>query len=199
MKAKGFSKLVTHICILMYSLIVYSCENSKAGSIVKTYTPLTNVERQHLIDSCLNKMNTELLELLSKPTELKTYLALSDSDIEKINAKSLKKLSKRQKEAMLEKISSLISNETSIPITCNIQDKIRVEIGDLALITLYTIEPYPYAAALGDQWCTGAPISNEIHLPYNLISFGMKDKMQKHYKLYLKSDLRKERMTEKYH
>ena len=192
MKTQFYWQILTIIC----SLILNSCGNNKNETISQK-APLTNKEREYLLDSCLTQMNSELIQLLSNPTELKTYLKLNDSDIEIILAKSSKEFSKSKKEILLEKIANSISDNTVIPITCNIQDKITVRTGDLALLCLYSIENYPFAAALGAQWCTGNSISNKISLPDHLIAFGTKESMQKYYKSYLKSDTRKEWQSER--
>ena len=188
MKIQYLGLIIFAIC----SLLIYSCTNKNEKGTQKR--SITNQEKLQLKDSCNYQMNDELVQLLSKPVELKMYLDLNDSDIEIIQAKSSKKISKNLKEALLNKISNKINDNAIIPIQCAFYDEIKVKVGDLALICLYSIEKYPFAAALGCDWCTGKSISKEMHLPYDLIFFQSKGFMQKNYKSYLKGEIRKKEL-----
>ncbi len=196
-----FMKIILNSVLLFCIMLLSCCENNESKNGIQKET-MSPPFRQHLYDSCMNQLNNKLMLLCSNPTDLKNYLTLDDSEVDFILKKSNIKYSKSQKELLIKKIANFIADTTVLPIQCDADEKLKVYKGSLALVSLYLIEPFPFFAALGSQWCTGGPMSDSIFLPYNFTEYGrgeFRNSMQKQYISYLKGSIRREWQKEHFH
>lgn len=150
-------------------LILASCFNieknppSKAMAGSNTLTTLR--------DSCFERVNTELIGLLYNSDALKKHLNLNNNEVNLIRNLQNEFETLQKEEELIEKLIPIISDTTDLKIGCEFGDVERARLGDLALLSIYQVEKFPFAMALKRQWCNGGTISENIHLPYNLIGY----------------------------
>ncbi len=185
--------------LIINTLIAVSCyETSQRSPISKVAEP--NLNEFKLKVNCLKQMNIELIGLLSNKEALKKHLALSDDEIALIaSGPQLKKKLSPNERDLIRKLIPKIADTTALITNCSHYNTGNVCKGDLALLSIYQVETFPFATALGAQWCVGDPISEDIHLPYNLIEYinYNRQRIQESYFAYFNSNGRIEYLREK--
>jgi len=97
-------------------------------------------------------------------------------------------------EKLIQKLSTQTVDSTLIPFDCGFPDGATFAKGDIAFIAVYKLEPFPFALALGEQWCTGGPMSDSIYLPNNFIDYSSFDgrRVSSRFLEYIDSEERKD-------
>ncbi|HAD11490.1 MAG TPA: hypothetical protein DCF33_03530 [Saprospirales bacterium] len=122
-------------------------------------------------DSCYAQVNKALISLLNNSEALQKHLNVTEADARQITNPSAKTNAKRLKHPLIEKLIPIIADTTDLklPYACSALERARL--GDLALLCIYRLENFPFAHALGRQWCTGGAMSDNIMLPHDLIGY----------------------------
>ncbi len=159
------------ILVLPILLIATDCDRAEKD-IKNTNISTDNNLMYTLKETCLRQVNTELTEILSNKEILKAHLGLDSSEVRLIIAKNIEaKQFHKKADRVIRKLIGQLTDTTELKIHCQYYDKIKVCKGDLALLSIYQIEKFPFALALGAQWCTGDAFSDSINLPYNMIEY----------------------------
>jgi hypothetical protein len=159
------------ILVLPILLIATDCDRAEKD-IKNTNISTDNNLMYTLKETCLRQVNTELTEILSNKEILKAHLGLDSSEVRLIIAKNIEaKQFHKKADRVIRKLIGQLTDTTELKIHCQYYDKIKVCKGDLALLSIYQIEKFPFALALGVQWCTGDAFSDSINLPYNMIEY----------------------------
>lgn len=149
------------VIMIFLSVIIRNieCTEAKESEVFKS----GNITSENW-DTCHLKINKEFISLLNNGDALKQFLYLDNQDVSLIlDGNKATKLNKKKK-ILIEKLIPLIQDSMLLNIHflgCN-----RPCNGDLALLCIYTLEPFPFSLALNSQWCYGKPFSETIILPY---------------------------------
>lgn len=156
------------ILLVQFLLLLAGC-SSPEKEVVKAISDAPSTMAQQ--DSCYIQINKELIGLLQNKEALHRQLDLSEAEALLITQVSTSGKPQAWKYAVIEKLIPIIADTTDLKISCTCPDLERARLGDLALLCIYQLEKFPFALALGRQWCTGGTLSENIMLPYNLIAY----------------------------
>lgn len=139
---------------------------------------------------CYKDVNTELLRILKEPKELEILLNLKSAEARLI-AKIDRSATEKFKNRLILDLADKILDTIPLDFTKKCANTMQPVRGDLAVLSIYQIEEFPFALALRRQWCTGPSISDDMtNLPFNLLEYTHYDRenLRESYLKYLQDE-----------
>ena len=179
--------MTLHLSGILLIACLASCHLSPIQE--KVYYSFPN----HLNQECENTKNETLKRLVNDCRLIENLFQLDSGSVNIICKRD--KASPQLADSLILKLSKCINDTTAFTFYCSNLINYKIYKGELAILCIYRIEPFPYEGAMRHQWCIGGPFNFDVRLPkymFSDITLNSLSEMKTNYLHYFNGDARRD-------